>query len=79
MGDETDDILQSFSLTEGNRKKYDPMKTKFEGHFIIKHNVTFERGKFNMGVWREGEPVEDFIADLYSLIEHGNFSTIHER
>ena len=53
MGDEADDILQSFSLTEANRKKYDPVKMKFEGHFIVKRNVIFERAKFNMRVQKE--------------------------
>ena len=30
------------SLTDANRKKYDPVKTKLEEHFIIKCNVIFE-------------------------------------
>ena len=78
MGDEADDILQSFSLTEANRKKYDPVKTKSEGHFIIKCNVIFERAKFNMRVQKEGEPVDNFITDLYDLAEHCNFDTLHD-
>ena len=78
MGDEADDILQSFSLTEANRKKYDPVKTKSEGHFIIKCNVIFERAKFNMRVQKEGEPVDNFITDLYTLAEHCNFGTLHD-
>ena len=39
VGGEADDILQSFSLTEANRKKLEPVKTKFEGHFITKRNT----------------------------------------
>ena len=36
MGDEADDILQSFGLSDADRKKYKSVKDKFEGHFIIK-------------------------------------------
>ena len=36
MGDEADDILQSFGLSDADRKKYISVKDKFEGHFIIK-------------------------------------------
>ena len=43
MGDEADDILQSFDLSETDRKKYKNVKDKFEGHFVIKRNVIFER------------------------------------
>ena len=78
MGNEADDILQSFSLTETKRKKYDPVKTKFEGHCIIKRNVMFDRANFNMRVQKEGEHVDNFITDLYSLAEHCNFGTLHD-
>ena len=35
-------------MTSGDRKEYDALKAKFEGHFIIKGNVIFERAKFNL-------------------------------
>ena len=78
MGDEADDILQSFSLTEANRKKYDLVKTKSERQFIIKRNVIFERAKFYMRVQKEGEPVDNFITDLCALTEHCNFGALHD-
>ena len=78
MKDEADDILQSFSLTEANRKKYDPVQTTFEAHFIIKRNMIFRRAKFNMRVQKEGEPMDKFITDLYILAEHCNFGTLHD-
>ena len=64
MGNESDDILQSFSLTEANRKKYGSIKTKLEGHFIVKRNVILERAKFNMRVQKEGEPVDKLYYRL---------------
>ena len=78
MGDEADGILQSFVLTEANRKKCEPVRTKFEGHFIIQRNVIFERAKFNMRVQTGGEPVDNFITDLYSLAEDCNFGTLYD-
>ena len=78
IGDEAADMLQSFKLTDANRKKYDPVKMQSEGHFIIKGNVIFERNKFNMRVQREGEPVDSFITDLYSVAKHCNLGILHD-
>ena len=33
MGDEADDILRSFNLSEDDSKRYDAVKGKFESHF----------------------------------------------
>ena len=43
------------------------MKDKFERHFTMKRNVIFERAQFNMHVQEEGESVDSFITDLYTL------------
>ena len=48
MGDEADDILRSFTLTEENMRKYAPVKEQFDKHFVKRNNVIFERAKFNM-------------------------------
>ena len=34
MGDEADDILRSFKLSDTDAKKYSVVKKKFEDHFI---------------------------------------------
>ena len=78
MGDEADDILQSFDLSETDRKKYKNVKDKFEGHFVIKRNVIFERARFNMRVQQEGESVDSFITDLYTLAEFCVFGELHD-
>ena len=78
MGDEADDILQSFGMSEADRKKYNAVRKKFEGHFIIKRNVIFERARFNMRVQTEGESVDNFITDLYSLAEFCDFSDLRD-
>ena len=47
MGDDADDTFSALAMTADERNKYDTVKSKLEGHFIIKRNVIFERVKFN--------------------------------
>lgn len=47
MGNEADDILRSFSLTEEDKKVYATVKGKFESHFVKRRNFIFEHAKFN--------------------------------
>lgn len=66
MGDEAEDILSSFRLTKEQGKSY---VKKFDRYFIKGRNLIFE------WVCRrqdEGEPMDDFIMDLYHLVEHYN-------
>ena len=78
MGDEADDILSSFTMSDDDREKYDAVEAKFEGHFIIKRNIIFERAKFNLRLQKEGESADNFITDLYTLAEHCQFGTLHD-
>jgi hypothetical protein len=78
MGDQADDILLSFTLTDEEKKKYDSVLEKVERHFIIRRNTIYERAKFNSRVQQEGEPIEDFITSLYALAEHCEYTTLHD-
>ena len=78
MGDKADDILQSFNLTEDDAKKYATVKGKFEAHFVKRRNTVFERAKFNKRKQEEGEPIDDFITDLYCLAEHCGYGALHD-
>ena len=60
-----------------DQKKYSPVKDKFEGDFVKRRNVIFERAKFNMLKQEEGEPVDAFTTDLYSLAKHCAYGTLH--
>lgn len=68
MGDEADDILSSFGLSEDDQK--DMVKVKLDTHFIKRRNVIYERAKFNNRSQEQGEPVDSFITALYGLAEH---------
>ena len=78
MGNEGDDILRSFSLSEEDQKKYNTVKAKFDGHFVKRRNTIFERAKFNSRRQEQGEPVDAFITALYGLAEHCNYAGLHD-
>ena len=48
MGDEADDILSSLGLSNDDKKSYDTVKTKLEGHFVKRKNVIYECARFNL-------------------------------
>ena len=78
MGDQADDILTSFGLSEDDRKTYTTVKDKFENHFVKKRNVIFERAKFNQKKQEEGEPVDTFITSLCGLAEYCEYGALHD-
>ena len=69
MGDEAEDILHSFGLSDADQKKY---------HFIPTRNTIFECARFNRQVQEEGESVDAFITDLYTLTEHCNYKDLRD-
>ena len=78
MGDQADDILSSFDLSVADSKKYDVVKGKFDGYFVKKRNVIFERAKFNQRVQKECETVDEFITALYQLVEHCQYRALRD-
>ena len=42
MGDQADDILTSFTLSDEDRKSYATVKSKFDNHFIQRRNAIFQ-------------------------------------
>ncbi|XP_071101769.1 uncharacterized protein [Haliotis cracherodii] len=78
MGAEADDILPTFTLSEEEQTSYTIVKAKFDQYFSVRRNVIFERAKFNQRVQRDGEPVDSFITDLYSLAENCNYGALHD-
>ena len=78
MGAKAEDIFQSFGLSADESKSYSTVKAKFESHFIKRRNTIFERAKLNRRVQQEGESVDDFIIDLYSLAEHCQYGNLND-
>ena len=71
-------IPTGFGLTDEEKSDYDVVKTKFDGHFIVRRNAIFERAKFNRRSQEEGETVDSFITSLYCLAEHCEYGILKE-
>ena len=70
MGDEADDIMSGFGLTEEEREVYQNVNTKFDESFVVRRNTIFERAKFNRRCQEEGENVDSYITSLFYLAKH---------
>ena len=79
MGDEADDIMAGFGLTEEEREVYPTVKTKFDEHFVVRRNTIFERAKFNRRSQEEGENVDSYITSLFCLAEHCEYGALHDQ
>ena len=69
MGEEADGILASTNVTAEERKVYKTVLSKLDGFLDVRRNVTFERARVNRRNKREGESAEQFITQLYALVE----------
>ncbi|UYV67535.1 K02A2.6-like [Cordylochernes scorpioides] len=78
MGDNADDILLSCKIASDQLENYDKVIECFESHFIPRHNIIYERARFNQRCQQEGEKVNEFITALHSLAEHCNFEMLHD-
>ena len=78
MGDEADDILKSFHLSEADAKKYKTVKERFDEYFIRRRNVIYERAKFNQRVQKPQESVDSFVTALHCLAEHCSYGDLHD-
>lgn len=78
MGDDAEDILQSFGLSNADKKKYATVISKFGSHFVVRTNVIYERTKFHRRVQHEGEPVDSFIMSLHVLAKDCAFKDMRE-
>lgn len=75
--DVADNILSSFRLLEHDRKKYATVSDKYNCYFVKTEEHYFERACFNQRQQGVGEPVDDFVMDLYGLAEHCGYGVLH--
>lgn len=78
MGDEADDVLRGLVLTQQQRLQYNAVKEGFDGYFVPKKNVIYERAKFNQRVQQPTESVDAFLTALYALAESCNYGSLHD-
>ena len=78
LGDKADSILSSFRLNEEQSNSYDTVKQKFQDYFNVRHNVIYERAKFNFRKQEVGESVNDFLTSLLTLVETYNYGNLRD-
>ena len=69
LSTDADDILTTTRISDKDRKKYSKVIEKFDQYFEVRHNVIFERARFNRRSQQQGESAEDFITALHQLAQ----------
>ena len=78
LGDEADSVLASMNVSAEDRKKYQEVIGKLDSYFRVRRNVIFERARFNRRSQKEGETAEQYITELYTLIEFCEYGNLKE-
>ena len=78
MGEEANDVLASTNISDEDSKKFDSVLSKFDDYFGVRHNVIFERARFNQRDQLAGESVEIYISELYRLAENCKYGDIKD-
>ena len=76
MGNQAEDILLSFRLTNEEAIKYTTVVEKFGQYFIKRRNIIYECSKFNQCVYESDETVDSFITAPYRLAETCNYGEL---
>jgi len=79
MGPRAETIFTSFNLSETDAKDIVKVREKFDGFFIGRKNIIYERARFNMRVQSPGESMEDFITDLCKLADSCEYENFREQ
>lgn len=67
LGEEAEAVLTSTNNTEDKGRTYDSVMSKFDEFFQVWKN---ESARFNHRVQQEGETIEQYIMQLYQLMEN---------
>ena len=78
MGEEADTILLSVNITEEERGVYETVVQKFDDFFQLRRNIIFERSRFNRRNQLEGESSEQYISELYCLVDNCNYGNLKD-
>ncbi|KAK3931503.1 Urease accessory protein UreD [Frankliniella fusca] len=76
MGGKANDILNTFKLTEEEKKSLSQVQRKFNSHYVTKKTKLYIRARFNTREQKEGESADEFITDLQTLGKKCEFNTM---
>ena len=79
MGSQAEQIFKSFHLSDADAKSYSKVKEAYQGFFVPRINVIYERARFNQRVQAEGEAMDTFIADLHTLAGKCKYGNLEEQ
>ena len=78
LGEDAEDVLSSTNISEDNRKKYSEVMSKLDSFFQVRKNVIYEHARFNRRMQLADESVEQFITNLYQLVEHCEYGNLRD-
>ena len=80
MGEEAEVVLVSTGITDEERKSYKKVVEKLDEYFHlcfhVRHNVIFQRARFNRRDQLEGESGDQYITELYYLAERCSYGQL---
>ena len=77
IGEDSLRIYDTFTISEAEKDKIDPLITKFDGHFTPKKNLTYERYIFNT-CFQNGRPFDIFLIDIKNKAKSCEFDAVHD-
>ena len=72
LGEEANDVLTSTNITEEDKKLFSKVMEK------VRHNVIFERARFNQQNQLLEESADKYIAEIYRLAENCKFGAFKD-
>eukprot|EP00731_Ephydatia_muelleri_P032481 Em0024g25a len=76
MGEEAEVVLVSTGYHGRGEESYKKVVEKLDEYFHVRHNVIFERARFNRRDQLEGESGDQYITELYSLAERCSYGQL---
>ena len=78
MGEEFEALLDSMNVNDEEKQDYAVVLVQFDDFFNVRRNIIFERAQFNCRSQQEGETADEFIMELYKLIEDCNYGGLQD-
>ena len=77
IGEEALVVYDSFTLTDAEADKIEPLVAKFEAYCSPKKNVTYERYLF-FSCMQNSRTIDAFVTDLRMKVKTCEFGTLHD-